>query len=107
MESRLCVLNIKSYNMIINRDTPFDSAQPDSLACQRGSPRRRPKSALPRSRHEADEIVMMGAHFDTIPLDDSTKTAVVMASFVNHAAMSDERVPWKKQRTPSPSAKSP
>lgn len=33
--------------------------------------------------------------FDTLPLDDLTKNAVIMASFVYHAAMSDERIPRK------------
>ena len=35
--------------------------------------------------------------FDTLPLDDLTKNAVIMASFVYHAAMSDERIPRKSQ----------
>ena len=33
--------------------------------------------------------------FDTLPLDDLTKNAVIMASFVYHAAMSDARIPRK------------
>ena len=33
--------------------------------------------------------------FDTLPLDDLTKNAVIMASFVYHAAMRDERIPRK------------
>ena len=33
--------------------------------------------------------------FDTLPLDDLMKNAVIMASFVYHAAMSDERIPRK------------
>jgi carboxypeptidase Q len=37
-------------------------------------------------------------YLETIPLDDLTKNAVIMASFVYHAAMSDERIPRKSQR---------
>ena len=33
--------------------------------------------------------------FDTLPLEDLMKNAVIMASFVYHAAMSDERIPRK------------
>lgn len=33
--------------------------------------------------------------FDTLPLDDLRKNAVMMASFVYHAAMTDERIPRK------------
>ena len=33
--------------------------------------------------------------FDTLPLDDLKKNAVIMASFVYHAAMTDERIPRK------------
>jgi carboxypeptidase Q len=33
--------------------------------------------------------------FDTLPLDDLTKNAVIMASIVYHAAMTDERIPRK------------
>jgi hypothetical protein len=36
--------------------------------------------------------------FDTLPLDDLTKNAVIMASFVYHAAMADERIPRKGRR---------
>ncbi|MFC1575741.1 M20/M25/M40 family metallo-hydrolase, partial [Gemmatimonadota bacterium] len=35
--------------------------------------------------------------FDTLPLDDLRKNAVIMASFVYHAAMSDERIPRKSR----------
>ena len=35
--------------------------------------------------------------FDTLPLDDLTKNAVIMASFVYHAAMADERIPRKSR----------
>jgi len=34
-------------------------------------------------------------YFDTLPIDDLTKNAVIMASFVYHAAMMDERIPRK------------
>ena len=33
--------------------------------------------------------------FDTIPIEDLMKNAVIMATFVYHAAMSDERIPRK------------
>jgi hypothetical protein len=35
--------------------------------------------------------------FDTLPLDDLKKNAVIMASFVYHAAMTDERIPRKRR----------
>lgn len=35
--------------------------------------------------------------FDTLPLDDLKKNAVIMASFVYHAAMTDERIPRKSR----------
>lgn len=35
--------------------------------------------------------------FDTLPVDDLTKNAVIMASFVYHAAMSEHRIPRKNQ----------
>jgi len=34
---------------------------------------------------------------DTLPLDNLTKNSVMMASFVYHAAMIDERIPRKKR----------
>jgi len=34
-------------------------------------------------------------YFDTLPLDDLMKNAVIMASFVYHAATSDTRIPRK------------
>lgn len=33
--------------------------------------------------------------FDTLPIEDLTKNAVIMASFVYHAAMSDTKRPRK------------
>ena len=33
--------------------------------------------------------------YDTLPVEDLKKNAVMMASFVYHAAMSDERMPRK------------
>jgi hypothetical protein len=36
--------------------------------------------------------------FDTLPLDDLKKNAVIMAAFVYHAAMSDEMIPRKGAR---------
>ena len=37
--------------------------------------------------------------FDTLPIEDLMKNAVIMASFVYHAAMADERIP-RKHTTP-------
>ena len=37
--------------------------------------------------------------FDTVPIDDLMKNAVIMASFAYHAAMADERIP-RKHTTP-------
>ena len=37
--------------------------------------------------------------FDTVPIEDLMKNAVIMASFVYHAAMADERIP-RKHSTP-------
>jgi hypothetical protein len=37
--------------------------------------------------------------FDTLPMDDLIKNAVIMASFVYHAAMSDTRIPRKDGKT--------
>lgn len=36
-------------------------------------------------------------YLETIPLDDLTKNAVIMASFVYHAAMIDARIPRKSR----------
>ena len=33
--------------------------------------------------------------FDTLPIEDLMKNAVIVASFVYHAAMADERLPRK------------
>ncbi len=33
--------------------------------------------------------------FDTLPIEDLMKNAVIMASFVYHAAMSDAKIPRK------------
>ena len=38
--------------------------------------------------------------FDTLPVEDLMKNAVVMASFVYHAAMSETKIPRKGQRAP-------
>ena len=38
--------------------------------------------------------------FDTVPIDDLMKNAVIMASFAYHAAMADERIP-RKHTTPN------
>jgi len=40
-------------------------------------------------------------YFDTLPLDDLMKNAVIMASFVYHAAMSDTRIPRKGEAASS------
>ena len=34
-------------------------------------------------------------YFDTLPIDDLMKNAVIMASFVYHAAMADKKLPRK------------
>jgi hypothetical protein len=53
---------------------------------------------LPGFQFLQDRVGGTGGHtnldfFDTLPLDDLKKNAVIMASFVYHAAMSDERIP--------------
>ncbi len=55
---------------------------------------------LPAFQFLQDRIGGTGGHtnldyFDTLPLDDLRRNAVIMASFVYHAAMSDERIPRK------------
>jgi Zn-dependent M28 family amino/carboxypeptidase len=57
---------------------------------------------LPGFQFLQDRVGGTGGHtnldfFDTLPLDDLTKNAVIMASFVYHAAMSDERIPRKSR----------
>ena len=36
--------------------------------------------------------------YDTLPIDDLKKNAVVVAAFVYHAAMADEKLPRKGRR---------
>jgi hypothetical protein len=57
---------------------------------------------LPGFQFLQDRVGGTGGHtnldfFDTLPLDDLTKNAVIMASFAYHAAMMDERIPRKTQ----------
>ncbi len=57
-------------------------------------------AGLPAFQFLQDRVGGTGGHtnldyFDTLPLDDLRKNAVIMASFVYHAAMSDERIPRK------------
>jgi Zn-dependent M28 family amino/carboxypeptidase len=58
---------------------------------------------LPSFQFLQDRVGGTGGHtnldfFDTLPLDDLMKNAVIMASFVYHAAMSDERIPRKSKK---------
>ena len=55
---------------------------------------------LPAFQFLQDRVGGTGGHtnldfFDTLPMDDLMKNAVIMASFVYHAAMSDARIPRK------------
>ena len=57
-------------------------------------------AGLPAFQFLQDRIGGTGGHtnldyFDTLPLEDLRRNAVIMASFVYHAAMSDERIPRK------------
>tara|TARA_B100001105_G_C22312330_1_gene408690 strand:+ start:35 stop:970 length:936 start_codon:yes stop_codon:yes gene_type:complete len=56
---------------------------------------------LPAFQFLQDRVGGTGGHtnldyFDTLPLDDLRKNAVIIASFVYHAAMSNERIPRKR-----------
>jgi len=58
-------------------------------------------AGLPGFQFLQDRVGGTGGHtnldyFDTLPLDDLMKNAVIMASFVYHAAMSDTRIPRKQ-----------
>jgi carboxypeptidase Q len=58
------------------------------------------RAGLPGFQFLQDRVGGTGGHtnldfFDTLPIEDLTKNAVIMASFVYHAAMADERVPRK------------
>ena len=58
-------------------------------------------AGLPGFQFLQDRTGGTGGHtnldfFDTLPLDDLTKNAVIMAAFVYHAAMADERIPRKR-----------
>jgi carboxypeptidase Q len=60
------------------------------------------RSGLPAFQFLQDRIGGTGGHtnldfYDTIPIDDIKKNAVILASFVYHTAMLDERLPRKKQ----------
>ncbi len=55
---------------------------------------------LPAFQFLQDRVGGTGGHtnldfFDTLPIEDLMKNAVIMASFVYHAAMSDTRIPRK------------
>ena len=57
-------------------------------------------AGLPGFQFLQDRAGGTGGHtnldfFDTLPIDDLMKNAVIVAAFVYHAAMSDERVPRK------------
>ncbi len=57
---------------------------------------------LPAFQFLQDRVGGTGGHtnldfYDTIPLEDIKKNAVILASFVYHTAMLDERLPRKKQ----------
>jgi len=59
-------------------------------------------AGLPGFQFLQDRTGGTGGHtnldfFDTLPLDDLMKNAVIMASFVYHAAISDERIPRKSR----------
>lgn len=56
---------------------------------------------LPAFQFLQDRVGGTGGHtnldyFDTLPLDDLRKNAVIIASFVYHAAMSNKRIPRKR-----------
>ena len=56
---------------------------------------------LPAFQFLQDRVGGTGGHtnldyFDTLPLDDLRKNAVIIASFVYHAAMSNQRIPRKR-----------
>jgi Zn-dependent M28 family amino/carboxypeptidase len=55
-------------------------------------------AGLPAFQFLQDRVGGTGGHtnldfFDTLPIDDLMKNAVIMASFVYHAAMSNTRIP--------------
>ena len=57
-------------------------------------------AGLPRFQFLQARVGGTGGHtnldfFDTIPLEDLMKNAVIIATFVYNAAMSDERIPRK------------
>ena len=58
------------------------------------------EAGLPGFQFLQDRAGGTGGHtnldfFDTLPIDDLRKNAVIVAAFVYHAAMSDERIPRK------------
>jgi carboxypeptidase Q len=58
-------------------------------------------AGLPAFQFLQDRVGGTGGHtnldfYDTIPIDDLKKNAVIMAVFVYHAAMSDQRVPRRQ-----------
>ena len=57
---------------------------------------------LPAFQFLQDRVGGTGGHtnldfYDTIPIEDVKKNAVIIASFVYHTAMLDERLPRKKR----------
>jgi hypothetical protein len=60
------------------------------------------RAGLPGFQFIQDRVGGTGGHtnldfFDTLPIEDLMKNAVIMASFVYHAAMADERIPRKRE----------
>jgi Zn-dependent M28 family amino/carboxypeptidase len=58
------------------------------------------RAGLPGFQFIQDRVGGTGGHtnldfYDTLPIEDLMKNAVIMASFVYHAAMADERIPRK------------
>ena len=61
------------------------------------------RSGLPAFQFLQDRVGGTGGHtnldyYDTIPIDDIKKNAVIVASFVYHTAMLDKPLPRKKNK---------
>jgi hypothetical protein len=57
---------------------------------------------LPAFQFVQDRVGGTGGHtnldfYDTLPIEDLKKNAVIMASFVYHAAMTEKRLPRKQK----------
>ena len=82
---------------------PFKDLQMNTIASQSvGSTDHIPfdRAGLPAFQFLQDRVGGTGGHtnldfFDTIPIDDIKKNAVIVASFVYHTAMLDEKLPRK------------